>query len=569
MMPNLVTVVLYVRDRNLKALANFKVRTYPKSRPQATMIRTTNTAGTISFLASPNSDIGIDILNPDNNYEHNCFINSKNGNTQPIIIGVGVGYKEEDYSSETSSLITFYAKVTDSNGKPMANFPLKTAYKNSNRESDVKYTDKTGLVELYSSPNRTVDIKPLTPDDTFNVHSSYEITTSNTYDIKLNNPLEKYRSKVTLRLFDKEGNKKYPNAKFRLTSKHYLFEETIYQDTNKDSTFTISSFIGDELGINIFRPSGTLLKEFNLVITRMKHDITVKVPVHIVMTETRESEPEEDVDLIIICSCNKNITYNQIKEICPNAKNTLLKKLVPHLNNTFKVYQINTCLRKSHFLAQICHESGEFKYRAEILSDAKAKSHYGGYKGRGFMQLTFKSAYKAYGDYKGINFLGANKTKLEQDKYAIDSAGWFWTEFKWKNLNDLANANDIIGISSIVNGGFNGFNERVKYFKKSLAVLNGQDCKNLSTEEKNTILVFNFPDSIVYRQMVGESFGWGLWHDSNYNKKGCVKHNIVAKEGYENFLRLDNIGKKFKPKKRYGYTQGNAKKQALKRLRSL
>lgn len=155
-MPNLVTIVLYVRDRNLKALTNFKVRTYPKSRPQATMIRTTNTSGTISFLASPNSDIGIDILNPDSNYEHNCFINSKNGNTQPIIIGVD--YKEEDYSSDTSSLITFYAKVTDSNGKPMANFPLKTAYKNSNRQSDVKYTDKTGLVELYSSPNRTVNI---------------------------------------------------------------------------------------------------------------------------------------------------------------------------------------------------------------------------------------------------------------------------------------------------------------------------------------------------------------------------------------------------------------------------
>jgi|26BtaG_2_1085354.scaffolds.fasta_scaffold00215_13 hypothetical protein len=300
-MPNLVTVALYVRDRNRKPLANFKVRTYPKNRPHATMIRTTTAAGTISFPASPNSDIGIDIITPDSNYEHNCFINSKDGNTQPIIIGVG--YKEEEYSSNTSNLIIFYAQVTDSNGKPMPNFPLKTAYKNSNLQSDVKYTDKTGLVELYSSPNRIVDIKPLMPSDTFEVHSSYKITAHITYSIKLKHPLEKYCSKITLRIFDKEGNKKYPNAKFRLTSKYYRFKETIYQDIDKDSIFNISSFIGDELGINIFRPNGTLLKEFNLVITRMKHDKTVKVPVHIKKTETRESEPEVDEKIEPKSSC--------------------------------------------------------------------------------------------------------------------------------------------------------------------------------------------------------------------------------------------------------------------------
>jgi len=104
-----------------------------------------------------------------------------------------------------------------------------------------------------------------------------------------------------------------------------------------------------------------------------------------------------------------------------------------------KEYNINTCKRKLHFLAQIRVESGEFAYLKEIADGSayEGRKDLGNtrpgdgkrFKGRGLIQITGRKNYTAYGSYKGINFTeGSNNTKLEKKQYAVDSAGWYWSK---------------------------------------------------------------------------------------------------------------------------------------------
>lgn len=112
-------------------------------------------------------------------------------------------------------------------------------------------------------------------------------------------------------------------------------------------------------------------------------------------------------------------------------------------------------------MAQIGHESGSLRYRAEILPEGTTEEKsYDGYKGRGLIQATLKDNYSKHGKYKGEDFLGENRLKLETHEYAADSAGWFLNHGSTYRLIDYFDANDLIFVSAVVNGGFNGFNDR-------------------------------------------------------------------------------------------------------------
>lgn len=79
------------------------------------------------------------------------------------------------------------------------------------------------------------------------------------------------------------------------------------------------------------------------------------------------------------------------------------------------------------FLAQMSHESGQFKYKTEISG---GKDSYDGgkrYKGRGYIQLTHKYNYKYYGDKLGLDLV--NKPELaEAGETAAKIALLYWTE---------------------------------------------------------------------------------------------------------------------------------------------
>ncbi len=141
---------------------------------------------------------------------------------------------------------------------------------------------------------------------------------------------------------------------------------------------------------------------------------------------------------------------------------------------------IDTPLRQAHFLAQVGHESGEFRFRAEI---ANGEAYQGRvdlgnlqpgdgrkFKGRGLIQLTGRANYGEYGRAIGREAeLLATPELVETDPdLCVDVAGWFWAK---KNLNNLADVDDLTSLTKRVNGGLNGIDDRRRLLLRAKALL--------------------------------------------------------------------------------------------------
>jgi len=169
------------------------------------------------------------------------------------------------------------------------------------------------------------------------------------------------------------------------------------------------------------------------------------------------------------------MTIDQLKKI--TGVTSPLNVITESLNSTCEKYQINTPLRLCHFLAQVLHESGTFHYNTEIASGEayEGRKDLGNivngdgrrYKGRGYIQITGRSNYKAVTQALGCDFIN-NPEKLAEAPWNMLSAGWYWNSRK---LNDWADKDDITTITKKVNGGLNGFVNRQTWLKKCKEVL--------------------------------------------------------------------------------------------------
>ena len=171
-------------------------------------------------------------------------------------------------------------------------------------------------------------------------------------------------------------------------------------------------------------------------------------------------------------------------------------------------YDINTPKRVASFLAQCAHESGGFRalkenlnYKAESLMsvwpryfpDLATAQRYAhnqemianrayanrmgngpeetgdGWRfcGRGLIQLTGRNNYQAFADSieTNINDIPAYLATFEG---AVQSACWFWEA---NNLNQYADAGDILTMTKKINGGTLGLDDRKKHYNHALEVM--------------------------------------------------------------------------------------------------
>ena len=145
-------------------------------------------------------------------------------------------------------------------------------------------------------------------------------------------------------------------------------------------------------------------------------------------------------------------------------------------NVHFRTYGIlDNSLRLIHFLAQLAHESGNFRYMEEIASGAayEGRKDLGNtqagdgkrYKGRGPIQLTGRANYRRYGQQLGIDFEN-NPTIVAIPSVGLLVACKFWFD---NGLNELADKDDVLTITRRINGGLNGFDDR----KNKLSTIKG------------------------------------------------------------------------------------------------
>lgn len=118
--------------------------------------------------------------------------------------------------------------------------------------------------------------------------------------------------------------------------------------------------------------------------------------------------------------------------------------------------KITTRRRAAYFLAQVGHESVSLRYQAEI---GGSHTRYAPYYGRSFIQVTWESNYRAFGQWLGMGeHFVKHPAALEQDRYAWLGAVWYWTT--QRSCNALCDEGDFIGLTRAINGGTNGLADR-------------------------------------------------------------------------------------------------------------
>ncbi len=169
-------------------------------------------------------------------------------------------------------------------------------------------------------------------------------------------------------------------------------------------------------------------------------------------------------------------------------------------------FGISNPTRLAHFLSQVAHESGNFKFVNENLNygakgllsifkkyfptEALAKAYerkpekiankvYAsrmgngdeasgeGYKfrGRGYIQLTGKDNYKAFSDFIGEDCVA--NPDLVATKYPLTSAAFFFHKNKLWDICDKGHSHDVVtAVTKRVNGGTIGLEDRIKHFNE-------------------------------------------------------------------------------------------------------
>lgn len=150
---------------------------------------------------------------------------------------------------------------------------------------------------------------------------------------------------------------------------------------------------------------------------------------------------------------------------------------LPLLLQFMELTHIDNKQRVAAFLATIGHESARFKYTEEIASGKKyeGREDLGNlisgdgpkYKGRGLIQITGRYNYEHLSIDYGEDFINFPE-KLAEPYYAVMSACWFWNR---KYLNAIADEGDFKKLTKKVNGGLNGWEDRLHIYNRALLIL--------------------------------------------------------------------------------------------------
>lgn len=181
-------------------------------------------------------------------------------------------------------------------------------------------------------------------------------------------------------------------------------------------------------------------------------------------------------------------------------QNKIPIQVLNELGDVMKEFNITNPFRLIHFLAQVAHESGNFRHvrenlnysaegllkvfpkyfdkntaplyarKPEAIANIVYESRMGNgnrnsgdgwrFRGRGYIQLTGRTNYKAFSDHIGDVNIMVNPD-LIATKYPLTSAAWFFEKRGlWKLCDEGVSLATIRKVTRLVNGGFHGIADR-------------------------------------------------------------------------------------------------------------
>lgn len=425
------------------------------------------------------------------------------------------------YKGETVEL--HITPQSDGEEKIIDVFFLNVEYKEQNKDN-LKYLNSLNLqIYTLNMLGKFVDFKIY---DTISGEEKEVYKSEKSLKIEQKNGIIKTRQSITLTPFMPMQTQK------DMSASEHIYKIKVWETGNE------ANFYEEELKVKNEMGSFSVAQDS-------------QVPVKTGITEPVKKKEEEKKDGK--CFCDREFSVDDIKAFY-KSKNLFTHKDCPlpseqktyaeftkALNQAMKDYDLNTCLRKAHFLAQIQVESDRLNTTIEYATgwdydhsthyenynryllfkrDPKAHKDYGTskikrgynryleclkhghnikgygpkYKGKGLLQLTWKDTYEEYFKYIEAKFPELKEKKyLENPEiiaknlfYSCDSSTWYWRyQSKWGDLNIAADRDDIYYINIGVNGGFNHFDERIANLKTILKLMKVKEqCKNVSSTKK-------------------------------------------------------------------------------------
>jgi len=195
------------------------------------------------------------------------------------------------------------------------------------------------------------------------------------------------------------------------------------------------------------------------------------------------------------------LTVQQIKAIAGAAGNAAnMQSVIAGLARFGEKAGLNRPHRLAHYLAQLAHESGRFIYDREIWGPTPAQKRYedradlghsaaisgeaSTFRGRGPIQVTGRHNYRKFTawartiDPAAPDF-EANPDALLTDPWEGLSPIWYWDSGNpdGKSLNRYADENNIEMITKRINGGLNGYADRIELYTRTALVMLGYQIK--------------------------------------------------------------------------------------------
>lgn len=198
------------------------------------------------------------------------------------------------------------------------------------------------------------------------------------------------------------------------------------------------------------------------------------------------------------------------KELIEKLKIRLPTPAYESLYNSKNLTNVTNKNRLAHFLAQVAHESGNFRlvyenlrysasgllktfgkyfpttelalayamqpekignrvYANRMGNGNEASGEGFKYRGRGYLQLTGKANYQIFSQYIGEDCV--LHPDLVATKYPMDSGLWFFDRNKLWALCDSVDIASVTSVTRRVNGGTNGLADRQAKFKAFMSLL--------------------------------------------------------------------------------------------------
>ena len=182
------------------------------------------------------------------------------------------------------------------------------------------------------------------------------------------------------------------------------------------------------------------------------------------------------------------LTIEQLQAIMPLLPAAKRTTYFPFLTAAVSEFGIDQPARTAAFLAQLAHESAQFKFMEEIWGPTAAQRRYEPpdklattlgntepgdgfrFKGRGPIQVTGRANYRRFGDLLGLDLV-ATPAQAASPEVAFRIAALFWSKKGLNALADRVTPEAFREITRRINGGFNGLAERQRFYETAKTVL--------------------------------------------------------------------------------------------------